>query len=413
LEAVESRARKTIDDKRQSAPNPAAILSIAEIRVVLRKNLRFVVRTVIIGIVIATAFAFLIPNEYTSNAQLMPPDPQTFNNSNSSFLSALTGRGLLGVGIGAGGLMNQRTPGGTAIGILHSPRVLDAIISQFDLRKVYHCRFYYDARKKLLKHSIFAEDTKSGIITISVTDHDRDRAQGIAQLYVEELNELVNSLSTSSARRERIFLEGRLKSIKNDLDANTRALSQFSSRNSMIDVQKQGEATVDAAGKLQAELITAQSELSALRAVYANDNVRVLEARSRIKELQRQLQDITGRVQAADATTKTGEGMPSLRMLPLLGFTYYDLYRKVTIDETLYESLSKEYELAKVREAEEIPQIVVLDPASLPEKKSFPPRLLIILVGAVLSFAGALVWGLMRERKYVPRGLFNSTGKRF
>ena len=61
-----------------------------------------------------------------------------------------------------------------------------------------------------------------------------------------------------------------------------------------MDPQKQGEATLEAAGKLQGELIMAQSELSGLKAMYTDDNVRVRRASWAVDELQRQLRKMGG-----------------------------------------------------------------------------------------------------------------------
>lgn len=400
METLQSANPENAIDQRPSAPLFLTPLSLNEIKALLHKKWRFIAKTSGAGSLIVAVIAILIPNRYTSTAQLMPPDPQTFNSSSS--ISAITGASFLSANLGTGGLMSQRTPGETAIAVLSSPRVLDDVINRFDLRKEYHYKFFSDTRKKLLENTTLIEDKRSGIITISVTDGDRTRAREIAQLFIEDLNKLVNDLSTSSARRERMFLEGRLNSIKGDLDTNARALSQFSSSNKAIDIQKQGEATVEAASKLEGELINAQSELSALKAVYTEDNVRVLEARARISELQRQLRKITGTTQDLNgANSPSDEVMPSIRKLPLLGFTYYDLFRNVTMEETLYETLDKQYELAKVREAEEISPIIVLDPPNLPEKKSFPPRLLIICAGGMLSLIAAITWVVICERKLI------------
>jgi capsule polysaccharide export protein KpsE/RkpR len=321
----------------------------------------------------------------------MPLDAQTF--SSASMLSPLNGAaGLLGSGV-AGGLMNQKTPGGTAIGVLSSPTVEDDIINRFDLRRVYHKKLYMDARKRLAENSIFDEDKKSGLISISVTDPDRYRARDMAQAYVEELNNLVNSLSTSSARRERMFLEERLKSIKDDLDTSSHALSQFSSRNATVDPQRQGEATVEEAGRLQGQLIGYQSQLSGLKAMYSDDNVRVRQVRAEIDELQSQLRKMSGLGENANGTDLNADQvLPSVRQLPLLGYTYYDLSRQVTMQETLYETLTKQYELAKVQEAKEIPPIKVLDQPDVPERKSSPHRLTITLLGAMLSAFAGVVW---------------------
>jgi uncharacterized protein involved in exopolysaccharide biosynthesis len=353
---------------------------------------RWLAAVVGIGMALTVGIALLIPNEYTSTAQLMPPDQQALS-STSMLSAALTGAaGLLAPSV-SGGLMSQRTPGETSIGILSSRTTLDEIVNRFDLRRVYHDKLFADARKDLLSRTTFTEDKKSGIIAITVTDRDKARARDIAKAYIEELDNLVNSLSTSSARRERLFLEQRLKSIKAELDESSLALSQFSSRNATLDLQRQGEATVEAAGKLQGELIAAESELSGLRAIYADDNVRVREVRGRIDELQSQLRKMSGQGESANSSDLTaGQMLPSIRQLPLLGFTYYDLLRQVTIQETLYETLTKQYELAKVQEAKEIPPIKVLDEPDLPEKKSSPHRSIITLIGGLLSALAGVVW---------------------
>jgi hypothetical protein len=83
---------------------------------------------------------------------------------------------------------------------------------------------------------------------------------------------------------------------------------------------------------------------------------------------------------------------PSIRKLPLLGVMYADLYRRTMIQAAVLEALTKEYEMAKVQEAKEIPTVKVLDAADIPDKKSFPPRLLIIFLGMTLAFAGATTW---------------------
>jgi len=59
------------------------------------------------------------------------------------------------------------------------------------------------------------------------------------------------------------------------------------------------------------------------------------------------------------------------------------------IQEAVYETLTQQFELAKVQEAKETPSVKVLDAASLPERKSFPPRTLMALLGAFLV-AGAV-----------------------
>jgi hypothetical protein len=69
------------------------------------------------------------------------------------------------------------------------------------------------------------------------------------------------------------------------------------------------------------------------------------------------------------------------------------------------ETLTKEYEMAKVQEVKEIPTVKVLDVAAVPDKKSFPPRLPIIFLGTflatcfgVLVVVGSAGWNAVDSR---------------
>ncbi len=298
---------------------------------------------------------------------------------------------------------------GSAIHVGHQ----DRLIQQFDLRKVYGKQLVIDARMKLDENTSISEDRKSGIITISVTDHSPQGAAALASAYVDQLNSLVSELSTSSAHRERVFLEERLKVAKQDLDDASNQLAQFSSKNNTLDIQQEGKAMLDAAGTIAGEMIAAQSQLQGLRQIYTDNNSRVRSLNARVAELRKQLEKLGGTSangtngtsastdQAGDpSAAKAGGGLPypTIKSLPLLGAKYADYYRRAKIQETVYELLTEQYELAKVQEAKETPSVKVLDPARIPEKKSFPPRLVIMFLGTFLAFAMSVVWVLGSAR---------------
>src|SRR5437879_1628354 len=367
----------------------------------------FFSRAVAVGLLVSTLVAFLIPKSYTSTTQLMPPDPQsTSGMAMMAAMAAKAGGGLAGV---AGDLLGPRSSGALFIGILRSQTSQDRLIKQFDLRKVYGTSLVMNARIRLDENTSISEDKKSGIITISVTDHSPQRAAALASAYVEQLNTLVSELSTSSAHREREFLEERLKVAKQDLDDASNQLAQFSSKNNTLDIQQEGKAMLDAAGTIAGEMIVAQSELEGLRQIYTDNNSRVHSLNARVGELRKQLEKLggtqanaVGGISASPGQTgdpsagKAGGGLPypTIRSLPLLGAKYADYYRRAKIQETVYELLTEQYELAKVQEAKETPSVKVLDPARIPEKKSFPPRSVIMFLGTFLTLALSIVWVL-------------------
>jgi capsule polysaccharide export protein KpsE/RkpR len=352
----------------------------------LAQHRRQLTRLVIAAIALFAVIAFLIPKRYEATARLMPPDA---GNTTSAMMGALMSRSDL---LSAAGpdILGLRTPGATVVGVLGSRTVADDLINQFDLRKVYGEQRYDDARKILARRSDISEDKKSGIITISVQDRDPRRSAQLARAYVDDLNRRIENLSTSAARREREFLEQRLQAVKTQLDEATLRLSKFSSKNMTFDPQIQGKAMLEAASTLQGQLIAAETELSGLQQIYGPENARVKSASARVGELRAKLRTVSG------ARGTSGELGPSLEQLPLLGNTYYDLARQAKIDETVYEVLTKQYELAKVQEAKEVPSIRVLDEPVVPEKKVWPPRLVIIIFGTLMTLLLAILYYMAR-----------------
>jgi capsule polysaccharide export protein KpsE/RkpR len=349
--------------------------------------------------------AFVIPKRYEATTQLMPPE--NVSSEAMALLGTLGARGSESPGIvgSVGGaamggvasdLLGMKNTGALFVTILYSRTVSDRLIEQFQLQRVYHTKLMEDARTALWERVDMSADRKSGVIGITVTDRDPRRAAAMAQAYVSELNRLVAEVSTSAARRERIFLEDRLKTVKAALDNASQRFSQFASSNNAIDVPAQGKAMVEAAAWLQGQLIFEESQLRGLERIYAPGNVRLQAQQARVAELKKQL-DKLGEGDPASDGKSDHSPYPSIRKLPLLGATYFDLYRESKIQETLYQLLTQQYELAKVEEAKQIPSVKVLDVAVVPTKKSYPPRTMIVVSGTLLSLAVTAMWIFVRR----------------
>jgi len=364
------------------------------------------------GFLFSVLVALIIPPKYESATRLMPPEG---NSDGLSMLAALAGKGGdSSLGEIAGDVMGVKNSGALFVGILHSRTVEDALIQRFDLRKLYGSGTWDGARKELESRTVIWEDRKSGIIETRVRDGSPQRAQALTRAYVEELDRAVNKLSTSAARREREFLEERLAGVKQDLDQASQDFSQFASRNTAIDIPAQGKAMVESAAVLQGQLMATEAEEEGLKQIYTSNNVRVRSLEGRISELRHQLELLgkAGTGQDSQLGPDSEASLyPSIRKLPILGVTYFDLFRRTKIQESLYEALTKRYEMAKVQEAKEIPTVRVLDPADLPERKISPQRSLIVFLGLMFSVAvgcawvlGSVTWGRLNSDD--PRKLF-------
>lgn len=382
---VEFPSHSASDESRsnQSAPHALEALDL------LWEHRRWLSRVAAWALVVSTIVAFLIPNKYESSVSIMPPESLS---GSGNMLAALASKASPELATMATSLLGKKDSGALFVDLYRSRTVQDRVVDRLSLQKVYWIRYKQDARKKLNNRTDVSEDRKSGVITLIVEDRSPQRAHDIAQAYVDELNHLVAQVSTSSARRERIFIEKRLVSVKSDLEDAEKQFSSFASKNTALDIKEQTKAMVESAAILQGQLIAAQSELQSLEQMYTGNNVRVRSLRARVDELKRQAENLQGTDAAlVPGSTQNDELYPPVRKLPLLGVEWADLYRRMKIQETVYELLNQQYELARIQEAKEIATVNVIDPANLPEKKSWPPRLLIISLLTLLSLAGAIV----------------------
>jgi capsule polysaccharide export protein KpsE/RkpR len=367
---------------------------------------KMLARVAIVSLVLSLTIAFIIPKQYKATASIMPPDQQS---SGTMMLAALMGRGggLGSLGSLASGLLGGHTTTALFVNLLESGTVSGHLIDRFNLQHVYHTRYRITTAKRLAHRTKITDDKKSGVITIEVEDTDPVRARDLAQAYLDELNKILNQTSTSTARQERMFIEHRLNAVQNDLERAQLELSEFSSKNSTVDIKEQTRAMVDTGARVQAELLVEQSGLQSLRQIYGDNNVRVRETEARIASLQRDLvkmtgssaplqEAISGGADSSDSSDK-GELYPPLRQLPRLAVPYADLYRRVKVQETVFELLTQQYEMARIQEAKDTPVVNVIDVPGIPEKKSFPPRLILTLLLTLFSVAVASALIIFRE----------------
>jgi uncharacterized protein involved in exopolysaccharide biosynthesis len=361
----------------------------------LWRERRFIVKALAIGIVVSTLIALVIPKRYEASTRLLPPDGKGLG----ALAAIMAGGADDKVNPVIGGLLSEalgmKTSGALYVGVLGSRTVQDKLIDRFDLRKIYSVNYQKDARERLAEYTEINEDRKSGIITISVTDKSPERARDLASAYVRTMNDLMAQVNTSAAHRERVFIEDRLKTVKQDLDTASKQMSEFSSTTLTLDVKEQGKAMLQGAATLQGELIATESQLSGLEQIYTSSNFRVRSLRARVDELKRQIASLEGTNAlggAGDPNASSGNFPVSIARLPQLGVTYFDLYRTLKIQETVFEILTKQLELAKIQEAKELPTVKVLDEAAIPETKASPKRALIVLIGASLSLIFAAVY---------------------
>ncbi|HUI83283.1 MAG TPA: GNVR domain-containing protein [Candidatus Binatia bacterium] len=344
---------------------------------------------------LALVIALLLPRMYTAKASLLTPQ------QNQPTLTSLLGQ--FGVLAGVSGKdLGISNPSDLFVAMLKSRTVEDRLVDRFDLRKVYGVRYYEDARGILEKRSdISAGD--EGLISVSVSDRDRDRAAQLANAYIDELHSLNAGMAITEAAHRRLFYEQKLAAEREDLAQAELSLKQTEEKSGFIQPEAQGRAIIETVADMRAKVAAHEVQLQAMRTWATENN----------PELKRAERELAGlRTQLAKLERDTGEAgdgnleVPT-RRLPQAGLEYIRRARDVKYHEALYEFLGKQLEAARIDEARDAILVQVVDKAVLPEKPSGPRRLLIVLATTIAAFllacAGTLGWEIMQRKAQARR----------
>jgi tyrosine-protein kinase Etk/Wzc len=358
-------------------------VSLLALLAALGRKKHIAIRTIAAMLVIGILLAFLLPKNYTAEVTLLPPQQQS---SLSSMLSSELG-GLGAMASLAGGGLGIKNPNDRYIALFKSQTVEDAMIRKYGLMAEYHAKYMSAARMAFEHHVKLDGSGKDGLIHISVTDRNPNRAAELANGYVDQFRKLSEHLAISEAGQRRLFYQQQMEEAKDNLTNAEEALVKTEEKSGMIQMGSQAEALIQSGAQLRAQIAAKEVEIQGLQAFAAPDNPNLLQARNELAGLQAQLAKLSG-----NGGNSVHELIVPGGKLPVAGLDYLRKYRDVTYYQTIFNVLAQQYELAKIDEAKEGALIQVVDPAIPPDHKSSPKRLL-ILAGCLLAgiFLGVML----------------------
>jgi tyrosine-protein kinase Etk/Wzc len=390
---TELHAEPAIEDRREDLFQAESEVSLLDVMILLLQHKLFVLKFVAVSFLLATLLAFLLPIRYEAKATLLPP-AQDSTSIGSSLLGQIENNmGALGslATLATGGIL--KNPADMYVSLLKSRTVEDAMIQRFRLMKEYHKKNMTDTRKALERRTTAVAGTKDGLIRLSVEDPDPNRAATLVNGYIEEFRRLSASLAITEAARRRLFFEQQVNDAKEKLTAAEEAMTKTQQSTGVLQIDSQARVLIESAAVLRAQVVAKQVEIESMRSFATDDNPNLVLAKQELAALEAQLQRLAGSQQDPGSDINLSKGRVTHE-----GVEYLRSYRELRYQETVYELLAKEFEIAKLDEAREGSIIQVVDVAIPPDKKSFPPRSLIIIGVTVLSFFGAVFWLIMRQR---------------
>ena len=347
-------------------------MNIADIFYILVKWRKFIILNLLIFVIVAIVIAFLLPVQYTSRGSVLPPGGD--DASSLGLLSLLTD---LPVNIPS--LPGISRPGGIHLAILRSRTVNEAVINKLNLKGHFEIKLMTDALLRLGSITDF-DITEENVLVIQATEKSPELAQQIVITFMEELDRINQKVKRTTAKNNREFLEKRLSETEDQLNQAADRMREFQTKNKVLSIEEQLRTAIEMAAEIRSQLALKEVELHLAEKRMEPSHPTILQIRSHLKELEKQLDKI-----------EKGTGLDSssfvipFSKVPDLGMKFAFLTKDLEVYKAIYTLLYQQVEQARIQEKKDTPTLRVLDSPSLPDKKSKPQRRLIVMLAVLLS----------------------------
>lgn len=333
--------------------------------------------------------SLLVHNRYAATASFVPTQQET------SDLSMLQSQTFSALGLGGKGTYQFSD-------ILSSRSIADSLTIRFDLLTYYDQKLRRDVRR-LLKARTAVETSLDGTVSVTVTDENPDTAAAMANAYVEYVSKILARFDVTAAARKRQFLQQRLEEARVTLAAAADSMAAFQERNKLISITNQIESNVGAVSELYRALAQERIEYETKSLQLAPSSMPLRQSQRRMQAIDEQIGQLwsgnAGQSSMPFVVDKASGAPVPLGEVPELAKAWERVYREMKIQEMLFELVAQQYELARINEARDALKINVLDYAEAPEKKIWPPRVLLTLFAGIVAFVLGVAFCFLEEFK--------------
>ena len=363
---------------------------------ILWEQRKIILINVVTVTLLSLVISLIMPKTYTSSTVLMPPSSE----SGSDIFGALNYLPFGGI------LPKTKDETSSMIAILKSRTLLESVIRRFDLIKFYNT-INMEYALESLASDLEIEVEKEGTIRISVDvdtdwfhpESDEKKAQTLsaemAKYIVTQLDIINKSLQIEQASFHRIFIEERYAETINALSNAEDSLKAFQEEYNMIALPEQTLAAIESASSIKGQIVANEVKLGVLKATLNSSHPDIENIKKENIELNKKMDELEHGLDPENISKRNI--FPAFVDVPDLGVRLIRLQREVEMQNTLFIFLTQQYEEAKIEESKDTPTIQILDDASIPERKSSPRRMLIVVISFSISLIITILYIFYNE----------------
>jgi uncharacterized protein involved in exopolysaccharide biosynthesis len=343
---------------------------------VIKKRWKIIFYIFIISVISTIVVSFKLPKIYQAKSVI-------FVQGGTGGISSLVAN--LPIPVDISGI----TGGGSSdylVALLKSENLREKIIKKIKLDKN---KFFVDPKEKITREKILKklqdstkiQDDKKGTITIIVETKNPSLSAEIANCYVDVLRGSIHTQATEN----REFIEKQLKNTKEKLKIAEENLKKFQEKNKIISTDKEVEKLIENYAELQSQKTANEISLRETEAL--------LKSTGNISDLMKlEAEKVSLQTRVREINNAISQLENEFLKIPEKGLELARLLREVKVQNTIFEMLTQQYELAKINEQKEDIKFQVIDRAYPPEKHIKPNKKINVMLSAVVSlFIGIFI----------------------
>ena len=364
--------------------------------ILLRYKLFIIIATCAAGI-LAMGFAILslklppekspLPNTYMAEATLIIRQ-NAGSDIGSSIMSAM------GLDPGTSNAASGYDNGELVLQILKSRWLLDTLIEQQNIVARYHIQENVKGRSRnlVLGKSRLTYTRNNGCVSIAYEDIDpvfsRDMVNGMISL----VDQWFRQNHGMAKNQQMQMLEEKVAEVKTEIQTLENRLINLQKKYGVLTAQELGTTQAASLADLRSQLILRDIEIKNYSSFSKIDDPRL----EQLREERQNIQDLITQIQKGLPEFQQAPGGSSnttdstLKSLPDVAQEFTQLTLELDIQRRIYNTISPQYEAAKLSTDTE-PIFQVLDMAEIPDMKSGPQRSRIVLYAILGGFFGSII----------------------